>query len=561
VVSTEALAVNLLLLLGLALFVLDAPVERFWARLCATALMAGLTLGYLAWRWQETMPELRLTPCSLWPWLFFAMELVVLVYELWSLFVLVRLSDHSAQADIHERGLREAAELPTVDVFIPSYGEGAPILDATIRGALALDYPAGLVRVWVLDDSRRSWLHDLCAEHGVGYFARPTNEHGKAGNLNYALPRTTGQYILVIDADFVLEPHFLLRTLGFLLEQPEVALVQTPQHFRNPDPVQYNLFGAAAWTEEQHFFMTIVQSARDSRGNAFCVGSGWVVRRACLDELGGFPQGSICEDLEITYALLARGKRTLYLNEPLAVGLAPESVPEYLKQRVRWCSGTMQHAFLATGPFRGRLSLLQRAFYLETIVYWLTFPFTVLLIIAPIVYWFTGLAAIAGAGDTVLLVIIPRFLASYILIYWLSHGKVMPPITMVHRCLSAFHLTAALAKALVQPFGTPFKVTAKGQDRDKVVVQWSILWIFLTLGLTLLLGVAMNLSGFYEVVPLSDLTAVDVAWSGLTLLLLSLCGMACVEQPKRAGYLDARCEVRRASLTGTAAAILKRLFA
>lgn len=97
------------------------------------------------------------------------------------------------------------------------------------------------------------------------------------------------------------------------------------QNFRNPNPVQHNLNGAAAWTEEQQFFMSMVESARDYHGNAFCVGSGWVVRRSCLDELGGFPKASICEDLEMTYALLARGYRTLFLNEPLAFGLASGS--------------------------------------------------------------------------------------------------------------------------------------------------------------------------------------------------------------------------------------------
>jgi hypothetical protein len=61
-----------------------------------------------------------------------------------------------------------------------------------------------------------------------------------------------------------------------VLHRPEVGLVQTPQHFRNPDPVPHNLLGGSAWTEEQHFFMTVVQSARESHGNAFCVGSGWV---------------------------------------------------------------------------------------------------------------------------------------------------------------------------------------------------------------------------------------------------------------------------------------------
>ncbi len=72
----------------------------------------------------------------------------------------------------------------------------------------------------------------------------------------------------------------------------------------------------------QNFFMTVVQSARDAHENAFCVGSGWLVPRARLEELGGFPQASICEDLEISYVLRGRGWRTLFLNETLAHGLA-----------------------------------------------------------------------------------------------------------------------------------------------------------------------------------------------------------------------------------------------
>lgn len=54
----------------------------------------------------------------------------------------------------------------------------------------------------------------------------------------------------------------------------------------------------------------------------------------------------------------------------------------------------MQHLFLTTGPVRGRgLSLLDRLFYLEPVVYWLTYPFMVLVLLAPIVFWYTGMAA------------------------------------------------------------------------------------------------------------------------------------------------------------------------
>ena len=112
----------------------------------------------------------------------------------------------------------------------------------------------------------------------------------------------------------------------------------------------------------------------------------------------------------------------------------------------------MQHVFLKTGPIRGRgLSLLDRLFYLEPVVYWLTYPFMVLVLLAPIVFWFTGVAAFrAGAEQTVLL-LLPRLLAGYVIGYWLSEGKVLPIVTTVHKALPAFHLTATALQITGRP--------------------------------------------------------------------------------------------------------------
>ena len=555
----EALLVNGLTLLALVSFIWDRPARNVWARLVAVLLLNGLNLWYVLWRCQNTLPAFDWSFASLWPWAFIAYEIPVVVCEAWALFVLVRLSNHSPRADRHERALRLEPALPTVDVFIPTYNEKREVLEETIRGALALDYPAGRVKIWLLDDSRRPWLKELCRERNVGYFARPTNEHGKAGNLNYAFPRTDGELILVIDADFILNHNILYRTIGFLLYEKGIGLVQTPQHFRNPDPVQHNLHGSRAWTEEQHFFMTVVESARDTYDNAFCVGSGWVVKRSCLEELGGFPQASICEDLEMSYVLRARGIRTLFLNEPLAYGLAPESVGEYVKQRVRWCSGTLQHAYLPTGPFRGRgLKPLDRVFYLEPIAYWLSYPFIVMVLFAPIIYWYTGVSALVAPAGEAALVMGPRFLATYVLMYWLSMSKVMQPIAMVHKVLPAFHLSAAIVKALVKPFGSPFQVTTKGEARDEVVVQWSFLWIFLALIGVLVGGMAMNLTGYYEVVEIGDFTALDVFWSLFCLAVFVMCAFVCVELPKHGDSTQE--EVERASLVQSVKAVAGRML-
>src|SRR5262249_55434048 len=182
------------------------------------------------------------------------------------------------------------------------------------------------------------------------------------------------------------------------------------------------------------------------------------------------------------------GYQTLYLNEPLAYGLAPEAIPEYLKQRVRWCTGTIQHLFVATGPFRGRHKLLDRIFYLEGFFYWFGFLFVLLLILAPIIFWTTGVPAIAGPPDEALLILLPRLIARALIVYWLSESKAPPIVINIGKVLPAFHLSATVIKALVSPFSATFNVTDKGHSRDRVVIRWPLFVAFLSVAALSLLG-------------------------------------------------------------------------
>src|SRR5262245_18706009 len=75
---------------------------------------------------------------------------------------------------------------PIVDVYIPTYNEPLDVVRATVLGALAMDYAANKLNVYVLDDGRRDEFLVFAERVGVGYLTRPDNAHAKAGNINHA---------------------------------------------------------------------------------------------------------------------------------------------------------------------------------------------------------------------------------------------------------------------------------------------------------------------------------------------------------------------------------------
>jgi cellulose synthase (UDP-forming) len=122
----------------------------------------------------------------------------------------------------------------TVDVLITTYNEPVELVLATARAAMAIEHPH---QTWILDDGSRPDMAAAAAQIGVGYIERTDDwinrpRHAKAGNLNNALFVTEGEFLLILDADQIPAPEILDRTLGWF-DDPQVALVQTPQWFSN----------------------------------------------------------------------------------------------------------------------------------------------------------------------------------------------------------------------------------------------------------------------------------------------------------------------------------------
>lgn len=509
--------------------------DRFFDRMVFGSLTAGLVVTYGAWRWHDTIPRVEFTAESLWPWIYFAFEAIAICYTLLSIVILLRHADRTPEASAAEASLSAEDFWPAVDVFICTYNEPLEVLEKSILPALALDY--GPKVIWVLDDTRRDWLRDYCAEVGARYVSRPDNAGAKAGNLNNGLAVSAAAggapIILVLDADFAPQPNILKRMVG-LFGDPKVAVVQSPQYFYNADPIQHNLHATKSWVDDQRIFFDIFQPAKDAWGCAFCVGTSFIVRRDRLDEMGGFPHAAICEDLNLSYSLLRRGYKTRWLNERLSVGLSAEGLPEYVSQRTRWCLGTMQVALLKDGPMRGPgFSLIERIHFFHGVLNWLCKPFIVLMLIAPSIYWLAGLPAFHADYLSFLAYGLPALVALWAYNGWISRSRTLPLFMEVTHTITALAVTITLLSAVVQPFGRPFKVTDKGGDRSQTIVRWRMAALFGGMSAVSAGSVLWAYLSPYAATEVSPLDYFNLVWAGVSMILTFVAFLVCFEVPRR----------------------------
>jgi cellulose synthase (UDP-forming) len=505
-------------------------------RLLVCSLAIFLMWRYMAWRVFGSLPEIGFTPDFALGVVFVAVEMLSMISTTMSLFFLTRIRDRTADVEANLPWLA-SQPAPHVDVLICTYNEDCLILEQTIVGAMSLAYSN--FRVWVCDDGRRDWLRQLCGEHGCGYITRNDNAHAKAGNINNALIYlydlgNPPEFISILDADFVPRPDFLTRALA-LTRDPSVGIVQTPQHFVNMDPIQGNLALNGIWPDEQRYFFDVLMASKDAWGAAFCCGTSSVIRFNPLIRVGGFPTDSVTEDYLVTLRLREIGYQTVYLNEQLSLGLAPEGLKEYVTQRSRWCLGFVQICRGKSGPLRPRTRalLVDRVILSETFLYWsATHAFRLLALLVPIAYLLFGIQAVHASVPDALSKFLPYFIVQMSIMGWMTSARVMPIMADVSQLICAHSILRAVVAGLIKPVGQKFKVTAKGGNRDALFVEWKLMRMFLIYLVLTILSVFMAFiwNGGWS---LQDSSSIALFWSWYNILILTVTCLVCIEQPRK----------------------------
>ncbi|WP_455558405.1 glycosyltransferase [Agathobaculum hominis] len=324
-------------------------------------------------------------------------------------------------------------ELPEVDVFVPTLGEPVELLEKTLRGCLSMEYDdLKKIHIYVCDDAGREEVRALAKALGVGYFSRPEHTGAKAGNLNYAMERSNSPLVTVFDADMCPEPQFLLSTVpyflagygkkGIRLLSGKLGFVQTPQSFRNPDLFQRAFRAEELIPNEQDYFYLSLEPGRNRTHSVIFGGSNTVLSRRALEQAGGFSVNSITEDFATGIEIQKLGYDAIAISEPLARGLAPESLSSLIKQRARWARGCIQ-AGRCTRLLRTRgLSFLQRVSYIASISYWYAPLKRLVYLLSPILYAVFGVTVLRCGFLQMLIFWLPMYLCCVLGIRLLSDG-------------------------------------------------------------------------------------------------------------------------------------------
>jgi cellulose synthase/poly-beta-1,6-N-acetylglucosamine synthase-like glycosyltransferase len=236
---------------------------------------------------------------------------------------------------------------PKVTIQLPIYNEQY-VVERIISCACEIDYPKELMEIQVLDDSTDQTM-DIASNtvekfrslgFNIHYIRRDSRVGFKAGALSEGLLRAEGDYIAIFDADFIPPRDFLRETINFFTD-PKVGIVQVRWAHLN---LNYStLTKAQSILLDGHFL--IEQASRFYGGMFFNFnGTAGVLRKECIDSVGGWQHDTLTEDLDLSYRAQLEGWRLIYLKDMVAKAELPVDMNAFKSQQHRWAKGGIQTA-------------------------------------------------------------------------------------------------------------------------------------------------------------------------------------------------------------------------
>tara|TARA_Y100000310_G_scaffold344773_1_gene459388 strand:- start:1553 stop:2821 length:1269 start_codon:yes stop_codon:yes gene_type:complete len=243
---------------------------------------------------------------------------------------------------------KSTGNIPIVTVAIPAYNEEKSVL-GTLKSVIDLKYSRSKLQVIVVDDcssddTRKVVENFIACEkeyyQGVDLsYVRHSINKGKGVALNTALKRAKGDFFICLDADSFVESDALMKIMP-QFENDSVASVLPLMKLKKHGGFALNLQFVEYLV---NFFLKKIMGTLD------CIhvtpGPFAVYRKKALDDVGGFDENNLTEDLEMALRLQKRNYKIIQLIGAKVYTLAPDDMKGWFKQRNRWYKGTLLNMF------------------------------------------------------------------------------------------------------------------------------------------------------------------------------------------------------------------------
>ena len=231
---------------------------------------------------------------------------------------------------------------PKVTVQLPMYNE-MYVAERIIEKTAELNYPRDKFQIQVLDDSTdetkeiiANKVKELAAKGiDIIHIHRTDRTGYKAGALDSAMDKVSGEFIAIFDADFVPDPDFLLKTIPYF-QDGKIGVVQT--RWGHLNKTYSMLTELQAFGLNGHF--AIEQGGRSANGHYINFnGTAGIWRKSCIADAGGWEHDTITEDLDLSYRAQMKGWQFKYLEDVISPAELPITMSALKSQQHRWMKG------------------------------------------------------------------------------------------------------------------------------------------------------------------------------------------------------------------------------
>jgi len=348
--------------------------SAFFIFLVVAPIALGITVGYDTYFTQNSITK--------------AILLWGLTLTFWSTLLFIPLALYSKH---REMSIPPITSFPKISVIVPAYNE-EKVIERTIQALIDTKYPDK--EIIVVDDGSKDKTFDIMNKYKKQVKVLQKTNGGKASAINFGLAYSTGEIIVIVDADTIIGHESLVHlAVGFSIDK-NVAAVAGNIRVRNRK-------NWLTWCQAVEYVggIQIARRALDVFGAISVVpGALGAFRKSVLDEIGSYHKDTLVEDFDVTLKILKTKLVISGSTNSTAYTEAPESLKNLYRQRKRWYGGNLQvfsrHSDALTNP---RFGILQRLVFPYMIFSSCIMPFVSIITTCSAIY--TG---IFGGGIFVL---------------------------------------------------------------------------------------------------------------------------------------------------------------